>query len=1347
MTLDDAPLTELDLQLVPRQFRRPVQRDMRKGRLNTFGELRRHYDLPRAVLEELLDQAMEWLEDVEDVEEEGGEVHTLPTSRRHPGEPAVAGLDAGTVDDLASLEAWAASWRLEWLLDRPVHEEFHAFRYAWNLQFHRDNTLRDLFRMLGRGSPTHPVRQEIHAGLVRLQRTVETSEVWLSAARTLWEARAMTGPKIAQPPLRGFLERIERVHRETVLLVLPDNDAVQVDLDALSAATRWFRLELETGDLYSASERPSDHLAALCSAAQFLATPGEKRDRLLRRLGLPRWRRDLEDLQARVLPEPDTDAKNLLGFFVDPDAHDLVRPVRCRRTKSGTYQTRRETPRAIPAHLVTDPSERLLLDAIEGHAERLHLDRLVGHPRVFLGKDRTPTPVRLANLQVGVRATDAGHVLQLELDGEPVLDDHFREVVDGVDPGFGLLVREGALLVVPVDAATKRALHALRRFLRRPYPADATAALLSILPDLAHVFPLATDPSIRGQAVEPDPRPLVRLDWSGEELDVRIRVRPLPEVTPEVPGQGAETLLATRKEAVVHVQRDLPAEVEQVGAVAATLGLPDAAAHGFDWRLNDRDAALRVVRALQEHADALRVAWQGERVRVLDEAQVSDLTLRVRQDNDWLGLNGGVELNGETVPLDQLLRAAMEGAGHVQVASGAWIAIERTLASSLATAATAADVRTGQLSVLHAPVLEALEAEGAVIEGAPDWRDLASRMKAATLDATVPTGIQATLRPYQVEGFQWLAALAGWAPGACLADDMGLGKTLQTLCLLQRLADEGPMLVVAPTSVCINWEREAARFAPDLQILSYRGSDREKLLDGLSAGQVVVASYGVLIRDDALQAVDWRVAVLDEAQAIKNPGTARAKAAVSLKAGFRLALSGTPVENRTGELYSLMRFVAPGLLGSPGGFKQRFVSPIEGQGDRDRRALLARIVGPFVLRRTKRRVAADLPSRIEQIYQVQPSDAERKLYDRTRLEAIVRAKGASATRVQLLAELQRLRQLACHPRLLDPGSPVPSSKLRAVRRLLTDLKESGHRALVFSSFTRHLGLVREALEEDGLTVRYLDGSTPIDARQREVDAFQDGEGDVFLISLKAGGTGLNLTAATYVLHLDPWWNPAAEDQATDRAHRIGQQQTVTVYRMVTVGTIEEQIVALHAKKRELAEALLSGSGEATVLSTDDLLELLQQASAPDEGAGLAALEAELAPEAPSVRSHLTLVHDADQEAPPVEEPAPPEPAAVEESAHDEASAARLPAAAWVARFTEEHIEPSTLKPASKRAYVGALERMAKARAPAEPLSAEDCAAFFAGLRTDVKAGRIGWKSDKVFGSPAIGRITKWLEAH
>ena len=403
--------------------------------------------------------------------------------------------------------------------------------------------------------------------------------------------------------------------------------------------------------------------------------------------------------------------------------------------------------------------------------------------------------------------------------------------------------------------------------------------------------------------------------------------------------------------------------------------------------------------------------------------------------------------------------------------------------------------------------------------------------------------------------------------------------------------------MIAPASVTSNWVSELSRFVPSLAVRWYN-ADRD--LAKVGSGDVIVVSYGLLQRQSALfTSTKWSTVVLDEAQYVKNTGAQRSDAVRSLQRDFTIALTGTPLENHLGELYSIIDIAFPRILGDEEVFRERFRRPIETAKDTERLVVLGRLIAPFLLRRTRSSVLEELPAREEITETLDLSPEERRRYVALR-EAVDkeiqnrdRKETAAQTRIALLAALTRLRQLACDVRLVDPAYDGPSTKVSRAIELVEQLSSEGNRALVFSQFTQFLSKVRDALVAAGLKVAYLTGETPTTKRQAIIDAFQRGEYDVFCISLLAGGTGLNLTKASYVIHLDPWWNPAVEEQATSRTHRMGQTQPVTVYRLVSRGTIEEAVLTMHAAKRELAASVLEGKASTKSISSKDLLDLLR----------------------------------------------------------------------------------------------------------------------------------------------------------
>ncbi|HLK40025.1 MAG TPA: DEAD/DEAH box helicase [Polyangiaceae bacterium] len=500
-------------------------------------------------------------------------------------------------------------------------------------------------------------------------------------------------------------------------------------------------------------------------------------------------------------------------------------------------------------------------------------------------------------------------------------------------------------------------------------------------------------------------------------------------------------------------------------------------------------------------------------------------------------------------------------------------------------------VRMGALVALD----QSFRRAGAAVRWPDRTRALNLALDPKGTPAPPPEGLCATLRPYQAAGVAFFQRLRRAGVGGLLADEMGLGKTLQTIAHICVEQEEGrllsPALVVAPTSLVGNWCREIARFAPSLRVTVLHGSDRRRRWPGVPDAHVVITTYAVLVRDEErFAAARFHLVVLDEAQAIKNVRGQARRALARIAADHRLCLTGTPVENNLGEMWSLFDWLAPDLLGGELSFRRFWRVPIEQDADAERLGALRETVGPYVLRRLKRDVAPELPPKTETSVPVELGPRQRELYESIRVAAhadvrrAIRARGLAASTVTILDALTKLRQACCDPRLLhiDSARGVrESAKLEALTSMVVDGVAGGHRILVFSQFTSMLALVAEELRGRGMTHLVLTGATR--DRQRVVDAFEDGRADVFLISLKAGGTGLNLTGADTVIHYDPWWNPAAQAQATDRAYRIGQRRPVFVHNLYAAGSVEERVLALQEKKRWLSTTLLGDGARSGVI--------------------------------------------------------------------------------------------------------------------------------------------------------------------
>ncbi|WP_162054131.1 DEAD/DEAH box helicase [Pontibacter pamirensis] len=469
-------------------------------------------------------------------------------------------------------------------------------------------------------------------------------------------------------------------------------------------------------------------------------------------------------------------------------------------------------------------------------------------------------------------------------------------------------------------------------------------------------------------------------------------------------------------------------------------------------------------------------------------------------------------------------------------------------------------------------------------------------------DQPMPAGFVGELRPYQKAGYNWLHFVQNYKFGGCLADDMGLGKTVQTLAMLQHRKESGAgsaSLLAMPTSLVYNWLNEAQKFTPNLRILTYTGTYRDKNVEQFQDYDVILTSYGIVRLDaELLKTYYFDYIILDESQAIKNPDSSTSKAVRSLKSRHRLILTGTPVENSTMDLWAQMSFINPGLLGNQHFFRKEFLKPIEKEKDEHKTRRLHALIKPFILRRHKSQVAKELPEKIEHTTICKMTEEQEHAYEETKsfyrnkILTNLEEHGPGNTQFMLLQGLTKLRQIANHPLMTDPGYEGESGKLKEVLRMTKSILGEGHKVLIFSQFVKHLEIIRKVLDERKVVYAYLDGNTK--NRQEQVERFQNDESiQVFLISLKAGGVGLNLTAADYVFILDPWWNPAVEAQAVDRAHRIGQQNTVFTYKFITKDTVEEKILALQNRKIKLVTDLIS-TDETIIknLTKDDIESLL-----------------------------------------------------------------------------------------------------------------------------------------------------------
>ena len=849
---------------------------------------------------------------------------------------------------------------------------------------------------------------------------------------------------------------------------------------------------------------------------------------------------------------------------------------------------------------------------------------LVGHPQVEF--DDTPdVAVALTETPPTLDVTDLGDRLRVALQPPPRWTDPAAErqepqlwITSAADQKEADALRVLTILrdgpqharLVRLNAAQTRAAQLIGAGLE--VPKAAAGQLDEVLRSLGAHFQVQSDTTAAARDVPAESRLRAELTPEGDGVALRLVVMPFGTDGPRVnPGSGRARLIAKVGDETLGVQRDLAAERSHLETTvdACPMLTPPLADAPAAWLVEQPDQALALLERLHTLNAVMALDWpKGKAIRV-DTAGLGALKVSVKSGSEWLALQGGVTLNEQlVVSLGRLLDwSASEKSRFIPMGEGRYLALTEELRSRLDELASVAEIhRTDAARVT--PVAAAwldTTLKGADLDSDKAFRERIDRLvQAQQREPVLPRTLQATLRPYQEEGYQWAMRLAETGLGAVLADDMGLGKTLQALAVLLARAAGGPALVIAPTSLIGNWQAEARRFAPSLRLLPYAEGDaqgdRDALLAELGAGDVVLVSYQLQqLNGAAFAARQWHTLVLDEAQAIKNATAKRSQAVHELGADFRLALSGTPIENRLSELWSIMRVCNPGLLGTMAAFNLRFAVPIERDRHRGAQRTLRKLIAPFILRRTKAQVLDDLPPRTELTMLVDADATEHAHYEALRRQALRDAEKAmeddkpGQSHLNILAQLTKLRRAACDPRLVTPEIKLVGAKVKAFGELAAELAANGHKALVFSQFVDFLALLKEPLDAAGLRYQYLDGSTPALERTKRVAAFQGGDGDFFLISLKAGGFGLNLTVADYVVIADPWWNPAAEDQASGRAHRIGQQRPVTVYRLVRAGTLEEKIVALHQDKRELADSVLEGSEVAGVLRAEELMALMQ----------------------------------------------------------------------------------------------------------------------------------------------------------
>lgn len=941
------------------------------------------------------------------------------------------------------------------------------------------------------------------------------------------------------------------------------------------------------------------------------------------------WEKGLAALDRLSTTLAENSYKYRLEWFVEPLSGTVNHPgLQSYETSRGWHLERRlsfSEAQAFKDDLPPEDNKVLsrLLELDESNPNvHLHIfEALINHPRVVDGA-RGGLLLSVAQGECRVETTD--EVAHMRIFVTP----------PGLGPGLNLLREsETRLSVIFVSAEMQQVIETMPQDLLVPH-SDAPR-VLAVLGRLSDGITIRS-PHLEGETtIVADDAPVLRIAPLAGAFILEVGVQPFGSDGRFFPiGTGPAILTSTLDGCRMRTCRSFEQENASVSRLIAAsptlLRSPNEAEEGLNphrWIL-EQDQIFDVLIELRDAKHSPTISWpEKSNMRLSSSLSMGALRGALRAKKGWYIVSGSIALDQVTsVALAELARLPLVSRGRfIRLPGGDYAQVDRKVRQLLSIFAGAkvqpggaVQINAVQLAYVRT-ILEGAQAEGAEVHFDEQTRNaLLKQDQVQSLTFGSPQGLQATLRPYQLAGYQWLCRLSELGFGACLADDMGLGKTVQVIAFLMTRPVGSIHLVVCPTSVCTNWQREISRFAPTVAVGKYEStSSLTQQLNCLhatsgSAGskvrRVLVLSYTQLSEGVSdLQNYPWDTVVVDEAQYIKNPKTRRAQAVIALSAQRRIAVTGTPVENHLGDLWGIFRFLNPDLLGKWSTFHTHFVKPIERDSDALKRDCLARIVRPYILRRRKSEVLKDLPPRTVLRHEVSFSDDEtlryaylrRQIHDKLRTPA-----GKKSNKLEVLAEITRLRRFCCHPRLIFPEAPDDSAKLRALIPLVQELAENEHRALVFSQYVDFLAKVRERLDEHGIEYQYLDGSTNSNERSEQVDRFQNGKAPLFLISLKAGGVGLNLTAADYVIHLDPWWNPATTNQATDRAHRIGQTRPVTVYEFVARGTIEEDIIRLHESKQELADALLETADQVGVLDNQGLIDWFSQSFDERESSGV-----------------------------------------------------------------------------------------------------------------------------------------------
>lgn len=941
-------------------------------------------------------------------------------------------------------------------------------------------------------------------------------------------------------------------------------------------------------------------LSALDQTLEMLTdnTRTQLHERLIQNIGTPKWEKDLLLLDEILRQEEATRPGESLGWRIKETKQGLdIEPVLCIHTGTG-WKHRKADSKTVLRHgslLKQDNDVALLHLAQLRDSSSLApmLQLLQKHPRVFIGSRSSDIGViEPSQFTLVLEQNQLGIEWSIQLDKQEIAA---RDIVQ-----FNQLSKTSLWYTFSENRFTYILIHHTLQVLishiantSKIIPSEAISAVYQRLPDIEDIIPIHLSKSLRGESLSADSRPIIRISNSGPaHLRMELTVKPHGEKTfPIATGPEIIYIFNKEKQTFGNCSRDFQQERHHAIHLQKMLQLEWSVDH--QWVLTDPSKIFHMLSMLKElpQAHHNRIEWLTKKPHI-QHVGIEDLQLELFNTEQQLEIKGNIDIEDITLDLWEILPAIRKETPYMLVKGHVWYSITEEFRSRLRTLADIIDPHENTLCINNSHLL--------TLNGILTHQNievplvLQEKMRSVQSIILSDASFAYILRPYQIEGVKWILDLKQWTSGCVLADEMGLGKTIQVIKFLHEIQynNQNKTLIITPKSTSGNWISELNKCLSDWSIIHYQGPNRQDLLRTLFSKQCLVLTYDILVRDlDHLMEHHYSTIVFDEAQYLKNPQSSRVKSAKLLTADFTIALTGTPIENSLLDLWSIFSVVSPKHLGSWTQFKKRFAQPIE-SGQLTRLNDLKKLIQPLLLRRRKEDVALDLPPKIELNEFVSLSTFERDTYNQLRTQAkrIIRENPQQA-KFLVLSLLTKLRQVCCHRKLVLESASNHSSKLDRALEIVQNLHQNKRKVLVFSQFVRLLKLFKEILINANIDFCYLDGATSSQQRQDEIDRFQETDVSIFLISLKAGGSGINLTRATEVIHLDPWWNPAVEDQASDRAHRIGQTQTVTVIRLIAEDSIETQILKLQEEKRKIATDLLSDS--VSKLSLEDITQLLE----------------------------------------------------------------------------------------------------------------------------------------------------------